>query len=107
VAVPKRRKSRSKRDMRRAQHDKVAAPTLVACPNCGERRACRAAPRLRVMRSLQGPGGQAGRSFHRIVLTDRLSRMRGVIAPCAPGFALSSVGSGSEGQGLERTRANR
>ncbi len=46
MAVPKRRKSRSKRDMRRAQHDKVAAPTLVACPNCGEpfvpHRACAA-----------------------------------------------------------------
>jgi large subunit ribosomal protein L32 len=36
VAVPKRRTSRSKRDMRRANHDKVAAPNLIACPNCGE-----------------------------------------------------------------------
>jgi len=36
VAVPKRRKSRSKRDMRRANHDKVAAPNLAPCPNCGE-----------------------------------------------------------------------
>jgi large subunit ribosomal protein L32 len=36
VAVPKRRTSRSKRNMRRANHDKVAAPTLVACTNCGE-----------------------------------------------------------------------
>ena len=37
MAVPKRRTSRSKRDMRRANHpDKVAAPNLVACPNCGE-----------------------------------------------------------------------
>jgi large subunit ribosomal protein L32 len=36
VAVPKRRTSRSKRNMRRANHDKVAAPNLVACPNCGE-----------------------------------------------------------------------
>ncbi|HXX70141.1 MAG TPA: 50S ribosomal protein L32 [Polyangiaceae bacterium] len=36
MAVPKRRKSRSKRDMRRAQHDKVTAPNLVPCPNCGE-----------------------------------------------------------------------
>jgi large subunit ribosomal protein L32 len=36
VAVPKRRKSRSKRNMRRAQHDKVVAPNLVPCPNCGE-----------------------------------------------------------------------
>jgi large subunit ribosomal protein L32 len=46
VAVPKRRTSRSKRNMRRANHDKVAAPTLVACPNCGEpavpHRACAA-----------------------------------------------------------------
>jgi large subunit ribosomal protein L32 len=36
VAVPKRRKSRSKRNMRRANHDKVAAPNLVPCSNCGE-----------------------------------------------------------------------
>ncbi|MDP9001480.1 MAG: 50S ribosomal protein L32 [Myxococcota bacterium] len=36
MAVPKRRKSRSKRDMRRAQHDKVTAPNLIACPKCGE-----------------------------------------------------------------------
>ena len=46
MAVPKRRKSRSKRDMRRAQHDKVAAPNLAPCPNCGEpvvpHRACAA-----------------------------------------------------------------
>lgn len=34
MAVPKRRKSSSKRDMRRAHHDKVTAPTLVPCPNC-------------------------------------------------------------------------
>jgi large subunit ribosomal protein L32 len=36
VAVPKRRTSRSKRNIRRANHDKVTAPQLVACPNCGE-----------------------------------------------------------------------
>ncbi len=24
-----------KRNMRRANHDKVAAPNIVACPNCG------------------------------------------------------------------------
>jgi large subunit ribosomal protein L32 len=36
VAVPKRRTSRSKRNMRRANHDKVSAPTLVPCPKCGE-----------------------------------------------------------------------
>ncbi|MBN1611011.1 MAG: 50S ribosomal protein L32 [Polyangiaceae bacterium] len=34
MAVPKRRKSSSKRDMRRAHHDKITAPTLVPCPNC-------------------------------------------------------------------------
>jgi large subunit ribosomal protein L32 len=36
VAVPKRRKSRSERDKRRANHDKVAAPNLIPCPNCTE-----------------------------------------------------------------------
>ena len=36
MAVPKRRKSRSERDKRRANHDKVAAPNTVPCPNCGE-----------------------------------------------------------------------
>jgi large subunit ribosomal protein L32 len=36
VAVPKRRKSRSKRNMRRANHDKVTAPNLSPCPKCGE-----------------------------------------------------------------------
>ncbi len=36
MAVPKRRTSRSKRNMRRANHDKVAAPTVVGCPNCGD-----------------------------------------------------------------------
>jgi large subunit ribosomal protein L32 len=36
VAVPKRRTSRSKRNMRRANHDKVTAIQLVACANCGE-----------------------------------------------------------------------
>jgi large subunit ribosomal protein L32 len=29
VAVPKRKKTRSRRDMRRAHHDKVTAPELV------------------------------------------------------------------------------
>ena len=36
MATPKRRMSRSKRNMRRANHDKVAAPTIVPCANCGE-----------------------------------------------------------------------
>ncbi|MCS6902117.1 MAG: 50S ribosomal protein L32 [Myxococcales bacterium] len=34
MAVPKRRTTRSKRDMRRANHDKVVAPNLIPCPNC-------------------------------------------------------------------------
>lgn len=37
MAVPKKKKSQSRRDMRRAHHDKRAAPTLVACPNCDEK----------------------------------------------------------------------
>jgi large subunit ribosomal protein L32 len=46
MAVPKRRKSTSKRDMRRANHDKVSPPQYITCDNCGEvslpHRACRA-----------------------------------------------------------------
>jgi len=34
VAQPKRRTTSSKRDMRRANHDKVTPPTLGVCPNC-------------------------------------------------------------------------
>ena len=36
MAVPKKRKSPSKRDSRRAQHDKVATPNLIPCPHCEE-----------------------------------------------------------------------
>lgn len=36
MAVPKKRKSKSRRDMRRAHHDRVAAPGLSECPNCGQ-----------------------------------------------------------------------
>ena len=36
MAVPKRRKSRSQRDKRRANHDKVTAPNFVPCPKCGD-----------------------------------------------------------------------
>ena len=36
MAVPKRRTSRSKRNMRRANHDKVIAPNIAPCTNCGE-----------------------------------------------------------------------
>lgn len=34
MAVPKRRKTSSRRDMRRAHHDKVTAPNLIPCPQC-------------------------------------------------------------------------
>lgn len=36
MAVPKRKTTRSRRDMRRAHHDKVTAPNVIACPNCGD-----------------------------------------------------------------------
>ncbi|HVK65826.1 MAG TPA: 50S ribosomal protein L32 [Polyangium sp.] len=36
MAVPKRKTTPSKRDMRRANHDKVTPVQVVACPNCGE-----------------------------------------------------------------------
>jgi len=35
MAVPRKKVSRSKRDMRRA-HDKLATVNLVECSNCGE-----------------------------------------------------------------------
>ncbi|MDH3727031.1 MAG: 50S ribosomal protein L32 [Myxococcales bacterium] len=36
MAVPKRRTSPMKRDQRRAHHDKVTAPNVAPCPNCGD-----------------------------------------------------------------------
>ncbi len=43
---PKGKKSKSKRDKRRAQTWKIAMPNLATCPKCGEavisHRACRA-----------------------------------------------------------------
>ncbi len=36
MAVPKRKTTRSRRDMRRAHHDKVVAPNVIPCPNCGD-----------------------------------------------------------------------
>ncbi len=36
MAVPKRRTSASKRDMRRAANEKIVAPNVIPCPNCGE-----------------------------------------------------------------------
>jgi large subunit ribosomal protein L32 len=35
MAVPKRKKSKSKRDKRRT-HQKLSAPNLSTCPQCGE-----------------------------------------------------------------------
>lgn len=35
MAVPQRRVSSTRRDKRRT-HDKLMAPTLVICPECGE-----------------------------------------------------------------------
>ena len=35
MAVPKRKKSKSKRDKRRT-HQKLNAPNLATCPQCGE-----------------------------------------------------------------------
>ncbi|WP_075276930.1 50S ribosomal protein L32 [Pajaroellobacter abortibovis] len=36
MAVPKRRTSPSKRNMRRANHDRVVAPNLSSCQRCQE-----------------------------------------------------------------------
>lgn len=36
MAVPKRKTTASKRDMRRAQHDKVTPVQLAKCEHCGE-----------------------------------------------------------------------
>ena len=35
MAVPKRKKSKSKRDKRRT-HQKIAGPSVATCPQCGE-----------------------------------------------------------------------
>ena len=36
MAVPKRRNPRARRNARRANHDKIAAPNTIACAHCGE-----------------------------------------------------------------------
>lgn len=38
MAVPKRRKSRARKNMRRANWKKAEAPALVECPQCHELR---------------------------------------------------------------------
>ena len=35
MAVPKQKKSKAKRDSRRAQHDKITLPNVSICTNCG------------------------------------------------------------------------
>jgi large subunit ribosomal protein L32 len=37
MAVPKRKKSKSRRDKRRT-HQKTSAPNLTSCPQCGDSR---------------------------------------------------------------------
>jgi large subunit ribosomal protein L32 len=63
VAVPKRRTTRAKRNMRRANHDKVSAPTIIPCPNCGEmmvpHRACPACGHYKG-RAVTKKAGEAG-----------------------------------------------
>ena len=36
MAVPKRKTSKARRDKRRSSVWKIAAPTLVTCPQCGQ-----------------------------------------------------------------------
>lgn len=36
MAVPKKKRSPSRRDHRRAHHDKIVVPNLVPCSNCEE-----------------------------------------------------------------------
>jgi large subunit ribosomal protein L32 len=36
MAVPKKKTSKARRDMRRANHDKVTPPNLAICSRCGE-----------------------------------------------------------------------
>lgn len=35
MAVPKKKKSRMRRNHRRAQHDKTTPRAMATCPNCG------------------------------------------------------------------------
>lgn len=63
MAVPKRRTTKSRRDMRRANHDRVEAPNLVPCPNCSaptlRHRACAQCGEYRG-RNVLSPGTEAG-----------------------------------------------
>lgn len=35
MAVPKRKKSKARRDSRRANHDRITLPNVSICDNCG------------------------------------------------------------------------
>lgn len=35
MAVPKRRKTRARRDTRRSQNEKLVLPSISVCPQCG------------------------------------------------------------------------
>jgi large subunit ribosomal protein L32 len=36
MAVPKKKQSKTRRNKRRANHDKISAPNVILCPQCGE-----------------------------------------------------------------------
>ncbi len=36
MAVPQKRQSNTRRNKRRANHDRTTAPTVVMCPECSE-----------------------------------------------------------------------
>ena len=38
MAVPKKKQSPTRRNKRRANHDRMTAPTVVMCPQCAEPR---------------------------------------------------------------------
>jgi len=59
MAVPKRKTTSSKRDMRRANHDKVTPVQIIACAHCGEaalpHRACPACGHYKGRKVTQTP----------------------------------------------------
>ena len=61
MAVPKRRKTPSKRNMRRAQNEKITPVQYVNCANCGEvvlpHRACAACGHYKGRQVIAGKAG--------------------------------------------------
>lgn len=51
MPVPKKRQSPRRRNMRRANHDRMDPPSVTSCPNCGEpkmpHRVCKACGQYR------------------------------------------------------------